>query len=220
MPADRRAAILEAAAERMEREVGAKAAEFLYSFAEQARFEMAEPEAMPGPTGEQDELSLHPRGVFVCVAPPGATRSASIGQVTAALASGNSVIAVGPPTKGLIALRSALEQAGLPPGVLKIGAAFDGGVATLVSDRRVDGVAVAGPITEAKPIQTALGARDDRIVPLVLSGDGVMVPGGDPVPGGPHYLHRFVTERTLAIDTTAAGGNASLLSIGEGLEGA
>ena len=220
MPADRRAVILEGAAERIEREVGAEAAEFLYSFAEQARREMGAPEVMPGPTGEQDELSLHPRGVFVCVAPPGATRSASLGQVTAALASGNAVIAVGPPTKGLVALRSALEEAGLPPGVLRVGAVSDGGVETFASDRRVDGVAVAGPITEAKSIQTALGARDDRIVPLVLSGDGLTVPGGDPVPGGPNYLHRFITERTLAIDTTAAGGNASLLSMGEAVEGA
>jgi len=140
--------------------------------------------------------------------------------VTAALASGNAVIAVGPPTKSLIALRSALEQAGLPPGVLRIGALSDGSLEAFASDRRADGIAVAGPITEAKPIQMALSARDDRIVPLVLSGDGVIVPGGDPAPGGPHYLHRFVTERTLAIDTTAAGGNASLLSIGEAVEGA
>ena len=175
-----------------------------------------EPQVMPGPTGEQNEFSLHPRGVFVCVASPGATRSASFGQVTAALASGNAVIAIGPSTKGLAALRSALEEAGLPQGALIIGTTSNGGVEMLASDRRVDGVAFAGPITEAKPIQAALGARDDRIVPLVLSGDGMTVPGGDPVPGGPHYLHRFVTERTLAIDTTAAGGNASLLSIGEG----
>ena len=54
----------------------------------------------------------------------------------------------------------------------------------------------------------------------MLSGDGLTVPGGDPVPGGPNYLHRFITERTLAIDTTAAGGNASLLSMGEAVEGA
>jgi RHH-type proline utilization regulon transcriptional repressor/proline dehydrogenase/delta 1-pyrroline-5-carboxylate dehydrogenase len=219
IPADRRAAILEGAAERMERDDGAEAAEFLYSFAGQARLEMAEPEVMPGPTGERDELSLHPRGVFVCVTSPGATRSASLGQVTAALASGNAVIAVGPPTKGLIALRSALQQAGLPPGVLRVGTVSDGGVEMFASDGRVGGVAIAGPITNAKPIQAALGGRDDRIVPLVLSGDGLTVPGGDPVPGGPYYLHRFVTERTLAIDTTAAGGNASLLSIGEAMEG-
>ena len=220
IPADKRAAILEGAAERTEREAGAEAAAFLYCFAEQARLEMAEPEVMPGPTGEQDELSLHPRGVFVCVAPPGATRGASLGQVIAALASGNAVIAVGAPTKSLIALRSALQQAGLPRGVLRVGTLSDGGLEAFASDRRVDGVAVAGPITGAKPAQTALGERDDRIVPLVLSGDGVIVPGGDPAPGGPRYLHRFVTERTLAIDTTAAGGNASLLSIGEAVEGA
>ena len=117
-------------------------------------------------------------------------------------------------------MRAALEEAGLPPGVLRIGVALSGEIGALASDRRVDGVAVAGPITEAKPIQATLAARDDRIIPLVLTGDGIVVPGGDPVPGGPHYLHRFVTERTLATDTTAAGGNASLLSIGEAVEGA
>ena len=37
--------------------------------------------------------------------------------------------------------------------------------------------------------------------------------GTGPKAGGPHYLHRFATERTLSIDTTAAGGNATLLSL-------
>jgi RHH-type transcriptional regulator, proline utilization regulon repressor / proline dehydrogenase / delta 1-pyrroline-5-carboxylate dehydrogenase len=32
-------------------------------------------------------------------------------------------------------------------------------------------------------------------------------------PGGPHYLQRFATERVCAIDTTAAGGNATLMSM-------
>ena len=40
--------------------------------------------------------------------------------------------------------------------------------------------------------------------------------GTGPKAGGPRYLHRFVTERTLSIDTAAAGGNASLLSLDEG----
>ncbi len=39
---------------------------------------------------------------------------------------------------------------------------------------------------------------------------------GQPLAGSPHYLHRFVHERSLSIDTTASGGNASLLSIGDG----
>jgi RHH-type transcriptional regulator, proline utilization regulon repressor / proline dehydrogenase / delta 1-pyrroline-5-carboxylate dehydrogenase len=40
--------------------------------------------------------------------------------------------------------------------------------------------------------------------------------GTGPKAGGPGYLQRFTTERTLTINTTAAGGNASLLSLGEG----
>ena len=42
---------------------------------------------------------------------------------------------------------------------------------------------------------------------------GERLSGTGPKAGGPHYLHRFATERTLSIDTTAAGGNASLLSL-------
>src|SRR5215211_4947348 len=44
---------------------------------------------------------------------------------------------------------------------------------------------------------------------------GERLSGTGPKAGGPQYLHRFATERTVSIDTTAAGGNASLLSLGE-----
>ena len=44
-----------------------------------------------------------------------------------------------------------------------------------------------------------------------FGGEGLS--GTGPKAGGPHYLHRFATERTVSIDTTSAGGNASLLSI-------
>ncbi|MGH6641595.1 MAG: hypothetical protein ACRED3_02750, partial [Bradyrhizobium sp.] len=46
-----------------------------------------------------------------------------------------------------------------------------------------------------------------------FGGEGLS--GTGPKAGGPHYLHRFAVERTLTIDTTAAGGNASLLSLAE-----
>ena len=42
---------------------------------------------------------------------------------------------------------------------------------------------------------------------------GERLSGTGPKAGGPHYLPRFATERTLAINTTAAGGNASLVSL-------
>ena len=47
-----------------------------------------------------------------------------------------------------------------------------------------------------------------------FGGEGLS--GTGPKAGGPRYLHRFATERTLSIDTTAAGGNASLLSLDDG----
>ncbi len=44
---------------------------------------------------------------------------------------------------------------------------------------------------------------------------GERLSGTGPKAGGPRYLHRFATERTASIDTTAAGGNATLLSLQE-----
>jgi RHH-type proline utilization regulon transcriptional repressor/proline dehydrogenase/delta 1-pyrroline-5-carboxylate dehydrogenase len=46
-----------------------------------------------------------------------------------------------------------------------------------------------------------------------FGGEGLS--GTGPKAGGPHYLHRFAVERTLSINTTAAGGNATLMSLGE-----
>ena len=45
-----------------------------------------------------------------------------------------------------------------------------------------------------------------------FGGEGLS--GTGPKAGGPRYLHRFATERVVAIDTTAQGGNASLLALG------
>ena len=46
-----------------------------------------------------------------------------------------------------------------------------------------------------------------------FGGEGLS--GTGPKAGGPHYLLRFATERSLCINTTAAGGNASLLTLQE-----
>jgi RHH-type proline utilization regulon transcriptional repressor/proline dehydrogenase/delta 1-pyrroline-5-carboxylate dehydrogenase len=45
---------------------------------------------------------------------------------------------------------------------------------------------------------------------------GQRLSGTGPKAGGPYYLHRFATERTVTINTTAVGGNASLLNLGDG----
>ena len=45
-----------------------------------------------------------------------------------------------------------------------------------------------------------------------FGGEGLS--GTGPKAGGPHYLLRFATERTLTVNTVATGGNARLLSLG------
>ena len=47
-----------------------------------------------------------------------------------------------------------------------------------------------------------------------FGGEGLS--GTGPKAGGPHYVARFATERVTCIDTTAAGGNASLMAAVEG----
>jgi RHH-type proline utilization regulon transcriptional repressor/proline dehydrogenase/delta 1-pyrroline-5-carboxylate dehydrogenase len=47
-----------------------------------------------------------------------------------------------------------------------------------------------------------------------FGGEGLS--GTGPKAGGPHYLPRFCVERAVSVDTTSAGGNASLLSLEEG----
>lgn len=52
-------------------------------------------------------------------------------------------------------------------------------------------------------------------IPGVQPFGGESLSGTGPKAGGPHYVRRFTTERILTIDTTAAGGNASLLMLEE-----
>jgi len=46
-----------------------------------------------------------------------------------------------------------------------------------------------------------------------FGGEGLS--GTGPKAGGPYYLQRFATERSLTVNTSAIGGNATLLSLGE-----
>ena len=70
-----------------------EAVDFCRYYAAQARRLFAEDEVMPGPTGESDRLVRRGRGVFVCISPWNFPLAIFLGQVTAALAAGNAVVA-------------------------------------------------------------------------------------------------------------------------------
>ena len=134
------------------------------------------PIRLPGPTGELNELSLAGRGVFACVSPWNFPLAIFIGQVAAALVTGNAVVAKPAPQTPLIAaaaVRLALE-AGVPTGVLHL---LPGGAevgAALVADPRVKGVVFTGSTGSARRIARSLLDDESRpLVPLIAETGGL-----------------------------------------------
>ncbi|RUM99620.1 bifunctional proline dehydrogenase/L-glutamate gamma-semialdehyde dehydrogenase PutA [Pseudaminobacter arsenicus] len=144
------------------------------------------PVDLPGPTGEANTLSLVPRGRVLCLGPDS---DALLAQVVQALAAGNAVLAVAP---GAPPVLNALTGKGLPleamDGIVPVAA-----LETLA----VHVVAFAGGAETAKEIRRALAKRKGPIVPLV---------------GEVLYPAAYAHERAVCVDTTAAGGNATLLA--------
>jgi RHH-type proline utilization regulon transcriptional repressor/proline dehydrogenase/delta 1-pyrroline-5-carboxylate dehydrogenase len=155
-----------------------EAVDFCRYYAQRGRAGFAAARPLPGPTGEINELSLHGRGVFLCVSPWNFPLAIFTGQVTAALVAGNSVIAKPAEQTPLIAARtvSLLLEAGVPGDVIHLlpgdGARVGG---ALVSDPRVCGVAFTGSIDTAKLINRQLAEREGAIGPLIAETGGLNV---------------------------------------------
>jgi RHH-type proline utilization regulon transcriptional repressor/proline dehydrogenase/delta 1-pyrroline-5-carboxylate dehydrogenase len=153
-----------------------EAADFMRYYAVLARQQFAEPLALTGPTGERNTLSLHGRGVFACISPWNFPLAIFIGQVSAALAAGNAVVAKPAAPTTLIAAAAVrlLHEAGVPVQVLQFipteGQRF-GKVA--FAHRALAGVALTGSTATANTINRQLAARDGAIVPLIAETGGL-----------------------------------------------
>ncbi|MDP9065098.1 MAG: bifunctional proline dehydrogenase/L-glutamate gamma-semialdehyde dehydrogenase PutA [Pseudomonadota bacterium] len=195
--ADFRAARLEAAADLLERqrlefcellirEAGKtivdaiaevrEAVDFCRYYAALARLQFGAGTRLTGPTGELNELSLHGRGVFACISPWNFPLAIFAGQVTAALAAGNAVIAKPAEPTPLVAARFVrlLHEGGVPADVVQLlpgrGRLF-GEIA--FSHDALAGVAMTGSTATALTINRALAARDGAIVPLIAETGGL-----------------------------------------------
>ncbi|MGE5089751.1 MAG: bifunctional proline dehydrogenase/L-glutamate gamma-semialdehyde dehydrogenase PutA, partial [Candidatus Levyibacteriota bacterium] len=178
-----RAAILDRAADALERERGSlvallvreagktraaalaevrEAVDYCRYYAAQARERFDAPLPLPSPTGEANTLALHGRGVFACISPWNFPLAIFTGQVAAALAAGNAVAAKPAEQTPLIAAQAVrcLHEAGVPADALALlpGAGETVGAA-LVADPRIAGVAFTGSTAVAASIAAALAAR-------------------------------------------------------------
>jgi RHH-type proline utilization regulon transcriptional repressor/proline dehydrogenase/delta 1-pyrroline-5-carboxylate dehydrogenase len=152
-----------------------EATDFLRYCAAQARADFTYPIALPGPTGERNELILEGKGVFVAISPWNFPLAIFLGQVSAALAAGNAVLAKPAEQTPLIA-HAAVElllEAGVPGDVLAflpgrgetVGAALTGHDAII-------GVAFTGSTEVARAINRSLAGRDGPIATLIAETGG------------------------------------------------
>lgn len=178
-------------------------------YAAQARATLS-PRAMPGPTGESNELRARGRGVFVCISPWNFPLAIFTGQVVAALAAGNAVVAKPAEQTPLVAVEAVrlLHRAGVPESALRL-AVGDGTVgAALVNDARTAGVAFTGSTEVGRAINRALAAKDGPIVPLIAETGGINAMIADAT-----ALPEQVTDDVITSAFRSAGQRCSALRL-------
>ncbi len=153
-----------------------EAVDFLRFYAAEAREKFSNAVSLPGPTGEKNELTLHGRGVFACISPWNFPLAIFTGQVSAALAAGNAVVAKPAEQTPLVAWHAVrlLHEAGIPPQVLQFlpgdGARIG---ATLLAHPALSGVAFTGSNDTARVINLALAYRKGAIPVLIAETGGM-----------------------------------------------
>jgi len=152
-----------------------EAVDFMRYYGAQARKHYGEPIVMPGPTGERNTYSMRGRGVFIAISPWNFPLAIFTGQVTAALAAGNAVLAKPAAPTPLVAYRAVqlLHEAGVPQDLLH----FIPGSGRLVGERavadpRVAGVVFTGSTEVAQTINQTLAHRDGPIGVLIAETGG------------------------------------------------
>ena len=144
---------------------------------------------LPGPTGESNRLSFAPRGVVLCL---GVGTDTAKAQAETALDTGNAVVVVADGASRALAPLASAPRVGL----------LDGRVdpETLVTVDGIAAVACCARRDVLAAVRTALARRRGPILPLIIEAAAA---------------ERYVLERHVCVDTTAAGGNASLLARAE-----
>lgn len=152
-----------------------EAIDFCYYYVEQAENLLSNPVMLPGPTGEDNILQLHGRGVFVCISPWNFPLAIFTGQLIAAYITGNSVIAKPSTNTRLIshfAIRLLLKAGARPNTLFYLPCSAKLFSELVLTDPRVAGVAFTGSVETAWQINQTLAKRRAAIVPLIAETGG------------------------------------------------
>ncbi|QIR07871.1 bifunctional proline dehydrogenase/L-glutamate gamma-semialdehyde dehydrogenase PutA [Salinivibrio costicola] len=152
-----------------------EAVDFLRYYPQQAMALQAAPFSYQGFDGTQQSVSYHGRGVFTCISPWNFPLAIFLGQVSAALVAGNTVVAKPAEQTSIIAYRAIelLLETGIPAGVIQLLPGSGPVVgAPLTQDARIAGVAFTGSTPTAQRITRTLAERDADPVPVVAETGG------------------------------------------------
>ena len=158
----------------------------------------AAPRNLPGPTGELNQLILEPRGVLLCIQQGPQSMSDGIRQLIAALLCGNTVVQV---SSLPVDISDLLQKAGLGSVYSRIALQSGLKLQSLLLAGEIQGVAISGPHCLVRWVDGVLASRKGALRPLIVETNG------------PALIHRFVLEKAISNNTTASGGNASLLAM-------
>jgi RHH-type transcriptional regulator, proline utilization regulon repressor / proline dehydrogenase / delta 1-pyrroline-5-carboxylate dehydrogenase len=188
-----------------------EAVDFLRFYASEARRQFTRPLPLPGPTGEQNELRLHGRGVIGAISPWNFPLAIFTGLVSAPLAAGNAVIAKPAGQTPLIAALAVdlMHQAGIPRDIVQL-APGSGRVVggTLTAHPLLAGVVFTGSTETARMINRTLAERDGPIIPFVAEtgGQNAMIVDSSALP-------EQVTRDVISSAFQSAGQRCSALRV-------
>jgi RHH-type proline utilization regulon transcriptional repressor/proline dehydrogenase/delta 1-pyrroline-5-carboxylate dehydrogenase len=187
-----------------------EAVDFLRYYAGQARLQFESAMLLPGPTGEENTLRMHGRGVFATISPWNFPLAIFTGMASAALAAGNAVIAKPAEQTPLIAALavSLCHEAGIPPEAFQLlpGAGEVGQLIT--AHPLVAGVAFTGSTETSRAINRTLAGREGPIATLIAEtgGQNAMIVDSSALP-------EQVVRDVLASAFQSAGQRCSALRV-------
>lgn len=152
-----------------------EAIDFCRYYANECLEKFGSPTVLKGATGEYNQLCLEGRGVILCISPWNFPLAIFVGQMTAAFAAGNCVIAKPASQTSLIASRvvDLFHEVGVLKESVQLLPASGSLVGDyLVSDRRIAGVVFTGSTQTANHINQVLAMRSGPIVPFIAETGG------------------------------------------------
>ncbi|WP_448213661.1 bifunctional proline dehydrogenase/L-glutamate gamma-semialdehyde dehydrogenase PutA [Colwellia sp. MEBiC06753] len=165
--------------------------------------QLKKPTILPGPTGESNVLYLENRGNVICFADKNVSFHFWILSVVTALATGNTVVSVVSDLyyDEAIAIRDKFIATGADENIFQVAKLCH--LSAMLTHPALSGVVVDSYCARKHYISEKLAERQGAILPVISS------------EYFDNLIQRLLTEKTISIDTTASGGNTSLMTLVE-----